>query len=164
MSSVSFAAFLTLSKDSTLATFFTTITNPMRMSSDSILDFGIDLLVFILFESDIRVQDQHVNMSLCPSRFVYSMHYSLSFFFQQLTGERKQMAKAMAAANKTSKSSFKKRSSTPSSSAPPPKRRSFASDKGVVCYNCQQPGHISPRCPSRPNAASTPAAKPQPKK
>ena len=89
--------------------------------------------------------------------------YLCCFFFfhlfQQLTGERKQMAKAIAAVNKSSKSStFKKRPSTSTPTLPPSKRCSFSSDKSVVCYNCQQPGHISPRCPSRPSAASTSAA------
>ena len=75
------------------------------------------------------------------------------------------MAKAMAAANKSAKSSssFKRWSTTPAS-APPPKRRSFSADRPIVCYNCQQPGHIAPKCPSRPVAASTPAAKSSVKK
>ena len=84
--------------------------------------------------------------------------------FQQLTGEHKQMAKAMAKANKAASKApaFKKRSAS-SSNAPPPKRRSFQQDKPVVCFNCQQPGHISPRCPNRP-VSSTPTAKTVPKK
>ena len=87
-----------------------------------------------------------------------------NFKSQQHTGERKQMAKAIAAVNKSSKpSSFKKRPSTPGASAPPPKRRSFQPERTVTCFNCQQPGHIAPRCPSRP-ASSTPAPKATPKK
>ena len=131
----------------------------------------ISYIIFILkifYSMNRIVQDRHVNMSFLlqiypHSNFRYVIYFSF-FLFQQLTGERKQMAKAMVAANKPARSSYKKRSSTPSSSAPPPKRRSFTPDKGIVCYNCQQPGHIAPRCPSRPNAASTPAAKPHPKK
>ena len=124
------------------------------------------------------VQDRHVNMSICPSSRIsftrglniFSLAFShflffLCFFsFQQHTGERKQMAKAIAAVNKTPKTStFKKRSSTPATPAPPPKRRSFQ-PTAVTCYNCHQPGHIAPRCPSRSPAFSTPAPKAVPKK
>ena len=71
------------------------------------------------------------------------------------------MAKAIAAVNKTSKSSssFKKRPSGSPAVVPPLKRRSYQPDRVVTCFNCQQPGHIAPRCPSRPPSASTPAAK-----
>ena len=90
----------------------------------------------------------------------------LFLFFQQHTGERKQMAKAIAAVNKTTTKSvsFKKRTPSPATPAQPAKRRSFQSPSSVTCYNCQQPGHIAPRCPSRPAASSTPAVKPAPKK
>ena len=112
-----------------------------------------------------------LDMSTCRSFYMLAIvHYlaqslSINFccsllFFQKLTGERKQMAKAIAAASKSSKTlkSFKKHSAVAPSSAPPSKRHSFP-DKTVVCFNCQQTGHISPRCPSRPSASSTPAAK-----
>ena len=96
----------------------------------------------------------------------FSNFHSFSSFFQQHTGERKQMAKAIAAVNKSSKTTtFKKRTSTPSTPAPPPKRRSFQPTT-VTCYNCQQPGHIAPRCPQRPQASSSSSttSKPTPKK
>ena len=70
------------------------------------------------------------------------------------------MAKAMAKANKAASKAptFKKRSAS-SSAAPPPKRRSYnQQDKPIVCFNCQQPGHISPRCPTR-QVSSTPSNK-----
>ena len=93
--------------------------------------------------------------------------FSFSFSFQQHTGERKQMAKAMAAANKASKqpsSSFKKRPSGSPAAVPSFKRRSYQPDRVVTCFNCQQPGHIAPRCPSRSPAVTTPAAKAAPAK
>ena len=71
------------------------------------------------------------------------------------------MAKAMAeAAKATAKGSAKKRpsSSQPSysTSVPPSsKRRSFKPDKVIVCYSCQQTGHISPQCPNNKSAPST---------
>ena len=77
------------------------------------------------------------------------------------------MAKAIAAVNKTSSKApaFKKRTSVSVPAAnPPPKRRSYQPDRVVTCYNCQQTGHIAPRCPSRTPAASTPASKAAPKK
>ena len=73
------------------------------------------------------------------------------------------MAKAMAKAKANKAASktpvFKKRSAS-SSNAPPPKRRSYnqQQDKAIVCFTCQQPGHISPRCPNR-QVASTPTNK-----
>ena len=70
------------------------------------------------------------------------------------------MAKAMAKATKAASKApaFKKRSAS-SSAAPLPKRRSYnQQDKPIVCFNCQQPGHISPRCPNR-QVASTPTNK-----
>ena len=93
---------------------------------------------------------------------------------QQLTGEQKQIAKAIEQANKAAAkaTSFKKRSSssTPSSSSSsssssyPSKRRSGSGfvkpDKQVVCFSCQQVGHIAPQCP---NTRSSSAASSTPK-
>ena len=48
------------------------------------------------------------------------------------------MAKAIAAANKSSKTTaFKKRPSATAASAPPPKRGSYQLDRIVTCYNCR---------------------------
>ena len=94
------------------------------------------------------------------------MIYIFSFaLFQQLTGERKQMAKAMAKATKAaSKAPASKKRSTSSPAAPPPKRRSYGQqDKPIVCFTCQKPGHISLRCPNR-QVASTPTNKTPAKK
>ena len=116
------------------------------------------------FFTDIFVQDRHVITSIRPSLMLFYflcilIMILLFSFFHQLTGEHKQMAKAMAKANKAASKApvFKKRSAS-SSAAPPSKRRSFHQDKPVVCFNCQQPGHISPRCPNRP-VSSTPSSK-----
>ena len=107
-------------------------------------------------------------MISCVFRTVFSVFLTFPFFYlQQQTGERKQMAKAIAAVSKTSKSSSsssKRRPTSSSPAVPPIKRRSYQPDRVVTCYNCQQPGHIAPRCPSRPVAASTPAAKAPAKK
>ena len=79
--------------------------------------------------------------------------------FQQLTGEQKQLAKAMADVNKASAktSSSRKRSSTTvtsSSSSSTPKRAAWK-PKPIVCYNCQQTGHIAPHCTaSKPSTSS----------
>ena len=77
------------------------------------------------------------------------------------------MAKAMAAANKTAKqpsSASKKRPSGSPAVVPSFKRRSYQPDRVVTCYNCQQTGHIAPRCPSRSAASSTTPSKPTAKK
>ena len=102
----------------------------------------------------------------CSSYFAYAFIFFFCFFLQQHTGGRKQMAKAITAVNKTSKSSssFKKRAPSAAVPTPPPKRRSYQPDRVVTCYNCQQTGHIAPRCPSRPPSSSTPAPKTAPKK
>ena len=70
------------------------------------------------------------------------------------------MAKAIAeAAKTTAKAPTKKRpSSQPSysTSVPPSsKRRSFKPNKVIVCYSCQQTGHISPQCPNNKPASSS---------
>ena len=71
------------------------------------------------------------------------------------------MAKAITDAAKTAaKVPTKKRvsSSQPSyaTSVPPSsKRRSFKSEKAIVCYSCQQTGHIAPQCPNNKSSAST---------
>ena len=160
-----------------------------------ILDFRSVSLVFVLLDSDIRVQDWHVNMSICSSftSFLIDLWTFSGFFliyflilrssiirdlyfdflilfvfsllsFQQHTGERKQMAKAIAAVSKSSKTPAPKKRSPSVSAAPPPKRRSYQPDRVVTCYNCQQTGHIAPRCPSRPASSSTPSSKAVPKK
>ena len=81
---------------------------------------------------------------------------------QQLSGEAKQMAKAIAdAAKATAKAPSKKRPSSTSNSAfptslpPSSKRRSFKPDKVVVCYSCQQTGHIAPQCPNNKPTTTT---------
>ena len=84
--------------------------------------------------------------------------------FQQLSGEEKQMAKAMTeAAKAAAKAPTKKRPSTSSqpayaTSLPPAKRRSFKPDKVIVCYSCQQTGHIAPQCPNNKQTASSSAS------
>ena len=150
-------------------------------SVQAFFGFQLRLLVCYSIASDMSVQDRHVDMSICSSIshfvflirqlfflvfrfcFIYLIFFSVSF--QQHTGERKQMAKAIAAVNKSAKApSFKKRPISASVATPPPKRRSYQPDRVVTCYNCQQTGHIAPRCPSRTPSASTPAPKAPPKK
>ena len=85
------------------------------------------------------------------------------------------MAKAMTeAAKAAAKAPTKKRPSTSSQPAyatslpPSAKRRSFKPDKVIVCYSCQQTGHIAPQCPNnKPTAsssASSSSSKPSSKK
>ena len=80
------------------------------------------------------------------------------------------MAKAMADFNKASlktASTRKRQSTTPSSSSSSstPKRSSYKPGK-VVCFSCQQPGHIAPQCtanrstPSSSSSSSSSASKP----
>ena len=74
------------------------------------------------------------------------------------------MAKAIAEVNKAAgkSGSARKRPSSASASASSsstPKRSTFKS-KSVVCFSCQQTGHIAPNCPSlkdrdRPSTSSS---------
>ena len=130
------------------------------MDPDSILDFSTVLSVF--YSIEIGYLSYKIDMSTCQSvqadscvlysleigYFAYKIDMSTYHFvpllivfsyisfalFQQLTGEHKQMAKAMAKATKAASKApaFKKRSAS-SSAAPLPKRRSYnQQDKGIV--------------------------------
>ena len=69
------------------------------------------------------------------------------------------MAKAMADASKSvaKTAPARKRNSTTSASSMTPKRQPFRQNKSIVCYSCQQTGHIAPQCPSR-SASAAPAS------
>ena len=69
------------------------------------------------------------------------------------------MAKAMADVNKTQKSApTRKRHASAASSTSTPKRSVYKPNKPIVCFACQQPGHIAPNCPGSHSSSSTPQA------
>ena len=67
------------------------------------------------------------------------------------------MAKAMADVNKSQKSApTRKRNASAASSTSTPKRSVYKPNKPIVCFACQQPGHIAPNCPGSRSSSATP--------